>query len=158
MIPDGTPPEAIIVAVVVVVFVACVMMAALFWFTLPRKEGPSLRGDVSSLWTSWTSRPPAQPGADERADRTDDADGLVSEADQWLDRIELERTRAAVMELLVYSGWTITDMRREGMFRGENATISAEVEAMKKKLGITGDPRQLRVRDDQGERLIPMDA
>lgn len=158
MIPDGTPPEAIVVAVVTVVIVACTMMAALFWFTLPRKEEPSLRGTVLSLLATWASRTPAQTVADERTDRTDEADGRVSVADQWFDRIELDRTRATVMEILLTSGWTITDMRREGIFRGENAAISAEVEATKKKLGITSEPRQLRVRDEQGERLIPMDV
>ncbi len=95
--------------------------------------------------------------ADERTDRTDGPDGRVSEADLWVDRLELDKTRSAVMEILLTNEWTVTDMRREGIFRGENAAISAEVDAAKKRLGILDTPRQLRVRDDQGERLIPME-
>jgi hypothetical protein len=153
MIPDGTSPEAIVAAVVITALVGCGLMAALFWYRFPESHKK-----IVNHFRSAMSFAQSQTVANERTDRTDDADGLVSVADQWLDRIELDRTRTAVMEILLTSGWTITDMRREGIFRGENATISAEVEATKKKLGIVGEPRQLRVRDAEGERLIPMDA
>lgn len=91
-----------------------------------------------------------------RTERTDARTDQVSEADRWLGRLEVDRTRSTVLEILLTSGWTITDMRREGIFRGDNATISAEVEATKKKLGIIDEPRQLRVKDEHGERVIPM--
>jgi hypothetical protein len=93
-----------------------------------------------------------------QTDQTDDRQTKVSVADQWLDRLEVDRTREAVVDLLVYSGWSVSDIRKANILRGDNALIGPEIEAARKRLGIVGEPRHLRVRDDQGERLIPMDA
>jgi hypothetical protein len=101
------------------------------------------------------SRENDQTEADEQTDRQTD---LVSVADQWLDRLEVDRTREAVVDLLVYSGWSVSDFRKVGVLRGDNGTMGAEVEAARKRLGISIEPRQLRVRDAEGERLIPMDV
>lgn len=94
-----------------------------------------------------------QTVADAQTDRQTD---LVSEADQWLDRIELDRTKTALIELLVYTGWDVGQIR--SVIKGDNGAIGTEVEAARKRLGIVVEPRLLRVRDEQGERLIPMDA
>lgn len=117
----------------------------------------SLQSRMESVKHSHPIMSPARPQTtpDEQTDRQTDS---VSEADRWLDRLELDRTRTAVIELLLYSGWTITDLRREGILRGDNTAISAEVEAAKKKLGIVGEPRLLKVRDREGERMIPMES
>jgi len=69
-----------------------------------------------------------------RTDRTDDADELVSVADQWLDRLEVDRTKRALIELTVYSGWTVAEIRTA--IKGENAALGAEIEAAKKRLGM----------------------
>ena len=94
-----------------------------------------------------------QTAADEQTDRQTD---LVSEADQWLDRIEVDRTKTALIELLVYSGWEVGQIR--GVLKGDNGAIGTEIEAAKIRLGMTDPPRQLRVRDETGERLIPMEG
>lgn len=94
----------------------------------------------------------------QQTDQTDGQTDLVSEADRWLDRIEIDRTREAVVELLVYSGWSVSDMRKANILRGDNGAIGVEVEAARQRLGITAEPRQLRVKDDHGERLISMDV
>jgi len=93
-----------------------------------------------------------------QTDQTDEQTDRASEADRWLARLQLDRTRSMVMEILLTHGWTITDMRREGIFRGDNTAISAEVDVMKKKLGIIDTPRQIRVKDEHGERLIPIET
>jgi hypothetical protein len=88
--------------------------------------------------------------------QTDTTDSYVSEADLWLDRLEVDRTKTALIELLVYSGWEVGQIR--GVIKGDNGTIGAEVQAAKIRLGMVDEPRHLRVKDDHGERLIPMDA
>lgn len=95
----------------------------------------------------------AQTGADEQ---TDDRQTQVSEADQWLDRLEVDRTKTALIELLVYSGWDVGQIRN--VIKGDNGAIGIEVEAAKHRLGIILPPRELRVRDEKGERLIPMEG
>jgi hypothetical protein len=70
-----------------------------------------------------------------------------------LARLEVDRTKAAVIELLVYSDWTTAEIRT--VVKGENATIGAEVDAARKKLGVDPPERTLRVRDEKGERVIP---
>ena len=85
-----------------------------------------------------------------------DPDERVSEADRWIDRIEVDRTRATWVELMVYAGYSVGEIR--GLLKGDNGAIGAEVDAARKRLGISLDPRQLRVRDETGERLIPMEG
>lgn len=96
---------------------------------------------------------PAQTKADQQTDSQTDH---VSEADQWLDRLELDRTRVAWVELMVYIGYSVGEIR--ALLKGDNGAIGVEAEAAKKKLGIVDEPRQLRVRDEKGERLIPMEV
>jgi hypothetical protein len=88
--------------------------------------------------------------------QTDRQTDYVSEADLWLDRLELDRTKTALIELLVYSGWEVGQIR--GVLKGDNGAIGTEIEAAKIRLGMVEPPRHLRVKDDHGERLIPMDA
>ena len=97
------------------------------------------------------SRAPAQTAQTTQTDKQTD---YVSEADLWLDRLEVDRTKTALIELLVYSGWEVGQIR--GVLKGDNGTIGTEIEAAKIRLGMTEPPRHLRVKDDHGERLIPM--
>lgn len=70
-------------------------------------------------------------------------------------RLAVDRTRAAVLEELLTCGWTITDLRRENILRGDNATISQEVAEARKRLGLADPDRTIKVRDEKGERVIP---
>lgn len=151
MIPDGTPPEAIVAALVIAAVVGCALMAALLWYRFPESRQKIVKYFLPAMPVM--SRENAQTAPDAQTDRQTD---LVSEADLWLDRIERDRTKTALIELLVYSGWDVGQIR--GVVKGDNGAIGLEVEAARKRLGIIVEPRQLRVRDDQGERLIPMDA
>jgi hypothetical protein len=67
-----------------------------------------------------------------------------------------DRTKTALIELLVYSGWEVGQIRV--VLKGDNGALGAEIEAARQRLGISTEPRQLRVRDDQGERLIAMEV
>jgi hypothetical protein len=75
----------------------------------------------------------------------------VSVADQWLDRLEVDRTRAALIELLVYSDWSLSEIR--SIIKGDNGTIGAEVEAARQRLAKP--PRLMHVNN---ERYIPLDV
>lgn len=96
----------------------------------------------------------AQTEQTTQTDQTDEADQAVSDADLWLDRMELDRTRTAVIELMVYTGWSTSQVR--AVLKGDSGVIGVEVEAARQKLGITAPDRMLRVRDEKGERVIPL--
>lgn len=70
-------------------------------------------------------------------------------------RFALDRTRQAVLDELLTHGWTITDLRRENILRGDNVTISQEVAETRKRLGLSDPDRTIKVRDEKGERVIP---
>lgn len=72
---------------------------------------------------------------DRRADRLS-----VSAAIEKPPRLQLDRTRGALIEELLTLGWTMTDFRREQIFRGDNNKISAEVEDARQRLGISAPP------------------
>lgn len=97
--------------------------------------------------------PPTKPVvADER---TDEADGpSVSALLTSIGKMELDRTRAPIIELMVYSGWTTAEIR--AVLKGENAALGAEVEATRKRLGVVTPDRTLRVKDEKGERMISL--
>ena len=96
----------------------------------------------------------AQTRQTTQTDQTDDANTPVSDADSWLDRMELDRTRGTVIELMVYTGWTTSQVR--AVLKGDTGTIGVEVEAARQRLGIEAPDRVLRVRDEKGERVIPL--
>jgi hypothetical protein len=116
-------------------------------------------GWLTRMWDQFVNRSQdvmsIDQDADERTERTDGADEpSVSLVNQLLSRLEVDRTKAAVIELLVYSDWTTAEIR--AVLKGENAAIGAEVDAARKRLGISPPDRQLRVRDERGERMIPL--
>ena len=84
---------------------------------------------------------PQQPTLTDKTDRP--ADRLsVSAQIEKPPRLQLDKTREALIEELLTLGWTMKDFRREQIFRGDNNKISAEVEAARKRLGIeSGDHR-----------------
>lgn len=108
--------------------------------------------DVVKYFDDIMSRVRAAQGADERTDGTDEP--RVSAVDPFFDRLQLDRTKTVVIEILVYSGWTTGEIR--SILKGENAAIGAEVEAARQRLGIAAPERTLRVRDGRSERVIPL--
>ena len=77
------------------------------------------------------SRETRQTMADE--DQTE-PDGRVSEAYQWIERVKVDRTKTAWLELMVYSGYTVPEIR--SILKGDNGTLGTEIEAARKRLGI----------------------
>jgi hypothetical protein len=122
--------------------------------------GSWLLGWLVRTWDRFVNRSQVvmshESGQTESGDRTDDRQTMVSEAEILLNRTELDRTRLAWVTLMVYKGYSVGEIR--GLLKGDNGVIGTEIEAARQRLGIVGEPRHLRVRDDQGERLIPMDA
>lgn len=128
------------------------------WFWLYRNgpvAGLIARGLVLSERGEIPSAPtPIQKHASIKPERTVRLDRTIGY--ELLDRLEVDRTRVAIIELMVYSGWATGEIR--AIIKGDNGAIGIEVEAAKKRLGIVDEPRQLKVRDEKGERLIPMEA
>jgi hypothetical protein len=115
--------------------------------------GSMALGWIVKTYDRIMTRMPAPRAQTAQTDRQTD---MVSEADVWLDRLELDRTKTALIELLVYSGWDVGQIR--GVIKGDNGAIGSEIDAAKKRLGMIEPSRHIRVRDDHGERMIPIDA
>ena len=104
--------------------------------------------------TNDMSTPAARTNADEDG-RTDGRP--VSAADAWLDRFEVDRTKTAAIELMVYSGWTVAQIR--AVIKGENAALGAEIDAARQRLGIAPEqPRAIPLRPRTGDdRVLVLD-
>lgn len=113
--------------------------------TLPT-AAPAVAHDMST--------PAARTATDENG-RTDARP--VSAADAWLDRFEVDRTKTATIELMVYSGWSVAQIR--AVIKGENAALGAEIDAARQRLGIDPEPPRaipVRPRND-AERVLILD-
>lgn len=111
--------------------------------------------DTVKTYRLFMSHSRSSETADEQTDQTDQPDRLiVSAIDPWLARLEVDRTKTALIELMVYSGWTTGEIR--AVIKGDNGAIGLEVEAARERLGLDPPERQLRVRDGSGERIIPL--
>lgn len=90
-----------------------------------------------------------QTGQTGQTDETDETDERVSVPSAPVPRLQLDKTRAAVIELLLTAGWTVADFRRENILRGDNTAISAELDAARARLGLDG-ARVIEVRANGG--------
>jgi len=93
-----------------------------------------------------------------QTDKTDRQTDPVFEGDPWLERMKVDRTKTAIIELLVYSGWGVGEIR--SMLKGDTGALGVEIEAARKRLGIAPEPpRMIAVRDNGAPpRNIPMDT
>jgi hypothetical protein len=98
--------------------------------------------------------------ADDRRPQTQQTDAdrrRVSEAEQWIERVRVDRTKTAWLELMVYSGYSVPEIR--AIIKGDNGTIGTEIEAARQRLGIqppapyvtpyVGRPTSARFETDQ---------
>jgi len=69
-----------------------------------------------------------------QTNQTNGANERTTEADLWIDRIQVDRTKTALIELLVYNEWTVTEIR--SVLKGESATLGQEIDAARKRLGV----------------------
>lgn len=74
-----------------------------------------------------------------QTDQTDESDRPASEADLLLDRLAVDRTRTAWIELMVYIGYSVAEIR--GLLKGDTGTLGLEIEAARKRLGMSDAPR-----------------
>lgn len=114
--------------------------------------------EVTPLWCKvfpglegYLVTPPVEPPkADEQTDRADRPS--VSVDDLHVERLQLDKTKVAVIEVLVYNGWGTGEIR--SMLKGDNGVTGTEVEAARKRLGIDPPERTMKVKDEKGERVI----
>lgn len=100
--------------------------------------GPDIGGWIVKYYQVVMSRP-APPAPAQTTDRQADRPS-VSADDLEVGRLQLDRTKVAVIEVMVYNGWQVGEIR--AVIKGDNGAIGAEVEAAKKRLGIdTPEPR-----------------
>lgn len=81
----------------------------------------------------------------------------VSAPDQKPPRLQLDKTRTAVIEELLTHGWNVGEIR--SVVKGDNGTIGAEIDAARQRLGIEPEPPRaipLRPRND-AERVLVLD-
>lgn len=98
-------------------------------------------------------------GQTRQTDQTDRQTDQMSEADQWLERLEVDRTKTALIELLVYSDWQVGEIR--AAVKGDSGAIGKEIEAARQRLGkppsvsyrtpIAGRPTDPRLWQDDPE-------
>lgn len=126
--------------------------------------GSMLIGKVVELWDRLVSRISTRPPlrsvelpsqTSRQTTQTDRQTTRPSVLPPKPPRFALDRTRQAVLDELLTHGWTITDLRRENILRGDNVTISQEVIETRKRLGLADPDRTLKIRDEKGERVIP---
>lgn len=67
--------------------------------------------------------------------QTDEPDRRVSVDNPLVERIRVDKTKTALIELLVYSGWDTSQVR--SVLKGDNGALGVEVEMAQKRLGIT---------------------
>lgn len=113
-----------------------VIIAGWLWFYIIR---PILEdyGVIGVPKTVNNSEPvmsrPAPPAQVQTTDRQADRPS-VSVDSLELPRLRLDRTKQAIIEVMVYNGWQVGEIR--AVIKGDNGAIGAEIEAAKKKLGI----------------------
>jgi hypothetical protein len=111
--------------------------------------------------------PPQGNGADQRADgQTDKADSALqsglSELHKAADYLRVDHNRIALVRVLVEAGWNVGDIRNA--VKGDNGTIGEEIRIVQATRGEPlaeappPEPKVLRIRDDQGERIVPMEG
>lgn len=76
------------------------------------------------------SRETAQTGQTDRADRQTDR---VSVADPWIERLKVDRTKTALIELLVDSAWGVGEIR--SVLKGDTTVLGVEIENARKRRG-----------------------
>lgn len=132
-----------------------IVIAGWLWFYVVRPilEDFGIIRDAETVNTSQqvVPRAPEARSADDTDRRTDRPS--VSADNLEVPRLRLDRTKAAVIEVLVYNGWATGEIRT--VLKGDNGPIGAEVDAARKRLGIEPPDRTLKVRDASGERVIP---
>lgn len=68
--------------------------------------------------------------------QTNQTDGQTDEQtrpDPWIERLQLDRSKQALIELLVYSDWDVSQIR--GVIKGDNGVLGQEIEAARQRLG-----------------------
>lgn len=58
-----------------------------------------------------------------------------TDADLWMGRVQVDRTKTALIELLVYSGWNVGEIR--ALLKGDSGVLGQEIDSARKRLGIT---------------------
>lgn len=80
----------------------------------------------------------------------------VSTPSESPSRLQLDRTRTAVIEELLTHGWNVGEIR--GVVKGDNGTIGAEIDAARQRLGIDVEPRTIPVKERGGDtRYVALD-
>lgn len=69
----------------------------------------------------------------EHTNRTDGQTDEASEANRWLERVRLDRTKTMLIDLLVYSDWQVGEIR--SLLKGDSGATGKEIEAARQRLG-----------------------
>lgn len=76
-------------------------------------------------------------------------DERVSAGDRLVDALKVDKTRTGLIALLVYSGWSVAEVR--AVLKGDNGTLGAEYAAARERLGIKAESIKVHERDQEYE-------
>lgn len=127
------------------VFAACVVIvtAGVIWFHIVRPILADFgvigmdEGNASTVKHSQiVMSPPAPPvPPDKQTDEPDRrADAALSGDPKRCPALQLDRTKAGLIAILVYNEWTVSEIRN--LLKGDNTVISQEVADARQRLGL----------------------
>lgn len=90
-----------------------------------------------------------------QTEQTDEADRRSSALYDAADQLRLDRTRKVIIDTLLLAGWDVAEIR--GQIKGDNNTLSAEINAARQRLGLTSN-RVLIIRQGGEARQVKMEA
>lgn len=157
--PDNSTIDFVVMFLVIGLLVLGLGSALLGWLV---RTWDRWRGGVSHSGVDM-SRPTDQTRQTNQTDRQTDE---VPEADQWLERVRLDRTKTMLIDLLVYSDWHVGEIR--AALKGDSGALGKEIEAARQRLGkppstpyrtpIAGRPTDPRYyQDDPGLVYEPLE-
>ena len=139
-------PPVIMFGITLILIAVAAVICGMSWLA------SFIAGAFRSFSVSSVSVNQAPPNGADEADRQ--TDKRVSAASMAPPPQQLDRSRSGMIYTLLRDGWTTSEMRP--WLRGDNNTISAEINEAKKRLGLCEPERTIRVRDHAGEREIAL--
>ncbi len=118
---------------------------------LAAMAGAAIQSARSGNWQQVSSVSITSSIENDTDEQTDTQTDPVSEGYDAIGRLQLDRSRAAIIDTLVLAGWDVGRIR--STLKGDNGTIGIEVAEARKRLGIDVPERTFTSREYVNGRL-----
>lgn len=153
--PPPSPPQLwrVVAPAVVPALVVTGRVIAFSWYYVKPfmfhgyKRAPEERPRLSTVSSAHYVEQDADEAADEAADE-------VSALFEAARRLQVDRTRPAIIDTLLLAGWEPGAVR--GAVRGDNNVVQAEINAARVRLGLKEPGRVIPMRDSNGTREVAL--